>query len=243
MVLGEIGTRHPASAARWGKSTIPDPAWKLYDYFPERQRSDTDSEGGTRPTFLADQILDLFDHHEVAGSVMLRSISSFGPVGLLRSDESLTLSEDPPQVIYAVDEESKITPLVDDVVAMTGRGLLTMERAQLVRGGAAPDLASAGESDAIKLSVYVGRTGTRRTRPGVPRHLRCALRPPFAVTSALLGVDGTAHGVRYRAEFFSRNVNIPMIVVADGQPHNKYQGAVDEIDAAGTEPFADHRSE
>ena len=29
-----------------------------------------------RPTFLADQILDLFEHHKVAASVMLRGVSS-----------------------------------------------------------------------------------------------------------------------------------------------------------------------
>jgi PII-like signaling protein len=209
---------------------VTQPAWKLSAYFPERQRSDTDSEGGARPTFLADQILDLFEHHKVATSVMLRGISSFGPVGVLRSDESLTLSEDPPAVIYAVDVESTITPLVDDVVAMTGRGLVTLERAQLVRGGAIPDLATAGEWDAVKLSVYVGRT-VRVGRTSAFRAICDVLyRRGFAVASTLLGVDGTAHGVRYRAQFLSRNVNVPMMIVAVGSP-KQAAGAVKELAA------------
>jgi PII-like signaling protein len=215
---------------------VTQPAWKLSAYFPERQRTVTDSEGGTRPTFLANQILDLFDHYKVATSVMVRGISSFGPVGVLRSDESLTLSEDPPAVIYAVDVESTITPLVDDVVAMTGRGLLTMERAQLVRGGVVPDLASAGDWDAIKLSVYVGRTVRVGRVPAFRVICDVLYRRGFAVASALLGVDGTAHGARYRAEFFSRNVDVPMMVVAVGSPQ-QVAGAVDEINAIVPNPL------
>lgn len=211
-------------------------AWKLSAYFPERHRSTSDSQGGSRPTFLADQILDLFDDHKVATSVMLRGISSFGPVGVLRSDESLTLSEDPPAVIYAVDVQSTISPLVEELVAMTGRGLLTLERAQLVRGGVVPDLASAGEWDAIKLSVYVGRT-VRVGRVAAFRAICDVLyEHEFAVASALLGVDGTAHGVRYRAHFFSRNINVPMMIVAVGRP-NQVAGAVKELNALIPNPL------
>ncbi|WP_343577119.1 DUF190 domain-containing protein [Mycobacterium sp.] len=205
-------------------------AWKLSAYFPERQRTISEGEGGSRPTFLADQILDLFDERKVATSVMLRGISSFGPVGVLRSDESLTLSEDPPAVIYAVDVQSAITPLVDEVAAMTGRGLLTLERAQLVRGGVVPDLASAGEWDAIKLSVYVGRTVRVGRVPAFRAICDALYRRGFAVASTLLGVDGTAQGVRYRAQFLSRNVNVPMMIVAVGSP-DLVAGAVKELNA------------
>lgn len=211
-------------------------AWKLSAYFPERQRTTIDSQGGSRPTFLADQILDLFDDREVATSVMLRGVSSFGPVGVLRSDESLTLSENPPAVIYAVDVQDTIAPLLEEVVAMTGRGLLTLERAQLVCGGVIPDLVGAGEWDAIKLSVYVGRT-VRVGRVSAFRAVCDVLyRRGFAVASALLGVDGTAHGVRYRARFLSRNVNVPMMIVAVGRP-DQVAGAVQEINTLIPDPL------
>lgn len=203
-------------------------AWKLSAYFPERQRTVSDSPGGTRPTFLADQLLDLFEQHKVATSVMLRGISSFGPVGVLRSDESLTLSEDPSAVIYAVDVEPTIAPLVDDLKAMTGRGLITVERARLVRDGVIPDLVSAGERDTIKLSVYVGRTVRIGRAPAFRVICDVLYRRGFAVASALLGVDGTAHGVRYRARFLSRNVNVPMMIVAVGNPQ-QVAAAVEEL--------------
>jgi PII-like signaling protein len=215
---------------------VTQPAWKLSAYFPERQRAVTDSANGSRPTFLADQILDLFDDREVASSMMLRGMSSFGPVGVLRSDESLTLSEDPSVVIYAVDGESTITPLLDDVEAMTGRGLLTLERAQLVRGGVVPDLSGAGGWDAIKLSVYVGRTVRVGRVPAFRVICDVLYRRGFAVASALLGVDGTAHGIRYRARFFSRNVNVPMMIVAVGRP-DLVAGAVQELNALVPNPL------
>jgi PII-like signaling protein len=63
---------------------------------------------------------------------MLRGIASFGPSHKPRSDVSLSLSEDPAVTIAAVDVEPKIRSLVDDVGAMTGRGLVTLERARLV---------------------------------------------------------------------------------------------------------------
>lgn len=215
---------------------MTQPAWKLSAYFPERQLTVTDSPDGDRPTFLADQILDLFDDREVATSVMFRGISSFGPVGVLRTDQSLTMSEDPPAIVYAVDVESTITALVDDVVAMTGRGLLTLERAQLVRGDVVPDLSSNSDFDAIKLSVYVGRT-VRVGRAAAFRVICDVLyRRGFVVASALLGVDGTTHGARYRAQFFSRNVNVPMMIVGVGS-QRQVAGAVREINAAIPNPL------
>ena len=44
----------------------------------------------------------------VATSVMLRGIASFGPRHVLRSDQSLSMSEDPPVAVAAVDTADKI---------------------------------------------------------------------------------------------------------------------------------------
>jgi PII-like signaling protein len=93
-----------------------------------------------------------------------------------------------------------------------------LERALLVRGRVIPDLESAGEWDAVKLSVYVGRTARAGRVPAFRAICDVLYRRGFAVASALLGVDGTAHGVRYRAQFLSRNVNVPMMIVAVGSP-------------------------
>jgi quinol monooxygenase YgiN/PII-like signaling protein len=77
------------------------PCLKLTAYFGERQRAPTDHV--RRPGFLADAMLDLFDTRELATSVITRGIFSFGLRHVLRTDESLSLSEDPPVTIAAVD--------------------------------------------------------------------------------------------------------------------------------------------
>ena len=111
---------------------------KLTAYFGERQRA------GSR--FLAEAMLDLYAEREVATSVMLRGIASFGPRHVIRSDQSLTLSEDPPVAIAAVDTAATIGALVDDVVAMTPRGLITLERARLLGGRPMPGTAATRSS-------------------------------------------------------------------------------------------------
>ncbi len=184
---------------------MSDAYLKLTAYFDERQR--------TGKRFVAEAMLDLFAERQVATSVMLRGIASFGLRKVVRSDQSLTLSEDPPVAIAAVDTEATITALLDDAVAMTTQGLLTLERARLVTDPARTPLP---DGDAVKLTVYVGR---RRRVDGAPAfYAVCDLlhRHHFDGASVLLGVDGTAHGERRRAHFFARNVDVPMMIIAVG---------------------------
>jgi PII-like signaling protein len=194
------------------RPAVNEPSLKLTAYFGERQRVVTDHV--RRPGFLADAMLDLFDTRELATSVMLRGIASFGPRHVLRTDESLSLSEDPPVTIAAVDVESKISGLVDDVVAMTGHGLVTLERARLVRGD--DELLDAGADDAVKLTVYVGRQERIGRLPAYRAVCDLLHRQGFSGGAVFLGVDGTAHGERYRAAFFSRNVNVPLMIISVG---------------------------
>jgi PII-like signaling protein len=201
------------------------PCLKLTAYFGERQRAVGD---GAR--FLADTMLDLFGASDVATSVMLRGIASFGTRHELRSDVSLSLSEDPAVAVAAVDVEPKIRSLVDDVAAMTDNGLLTLERARLVTRQWGTDALSdfdGHKGDAAKLTVYVGRQ--ERVAGKLAYYAICDLlyRHGFAGAIVLLGVDGTAHGHRYRAHFFGRNVNVPLMIIAIG--------STEQVSAAATE--------
>ncbi|EUA76290.1 hypothetical protein I553_7366 [Mycobacterium xenopi 4042] len=63
---------------------------KLSAYFDERQR--------TRGRFLADVLLGIYEERRVATSIVLRGIAGFGSRHQLRSDQSLSLSEDPPSL-------------------------------------------------------------------------------------------------------------------------------------------------
>jgi PII-like signaling protein len=172
---------------------------KLTAYFPERQRH------GNR--FVADALLDLFGTTAVATSVMLRGIASFGPHHQLRSDEQLSMSEDPPVTIAAVDTADKISGLADRAVAMTTRGLVTLERAQVV---------SATPPETTKLTVYVGRRHRVDGRPAYQAVCDTLHGHGFTGATVFLGVDGTALGRRCRARFFSTNANVPLMIVAVG---------------------------
>ena len=181
---------------------------KLTTYFGERQRS------GDR--FVAEAMLDLFGEHQIASSILLRGIAGFGPRHHLRTDQTLSMSEDPPVAVIAVDTRNKIDELLDPVLAIKARGLLTLERARLLTDDIGPVELSDELHEATKLTVYVGR---KERVYGVPAYIAlCDLmyRRELAGASVFLGVDGTAHGHRQRARFFDRNTDVPVMIIAVG---------------------------
>jgi PII-like signaling protein len=181
---------------------------KLSVYVAERRR--------TGDGFVSDVLLNLYEQHRIASSVVLRGIGGFGTGRHLRTDESLTLSEDPPLVVEAVDTRTKIEALLDPVLAIKQRGLVTLERARLLRDDIGPLELADELHEAVKLTVCVGR---KERIYGVPAFVAiCDLmyRRGLAGASVFLGVDGTAHGHRQRAKFFSSNPDVPMMVIAVG---------------------------
>lgn len=180
---------------------------KLTTYLAERRRTD---EG-----FVSDVLLDLYARQRIACGVVLRGIGGFGSGRHLRTDESLTLSEDPPVAIVAVDTRTKIEALLDPVLAIKQRGLVTLERARLLRDDGA--LRLPGElREAVKLTVYVGRKERVNGAPAYVAICDVLHRRRIAGASVLLGVDGVTDGQRHRARFFGRNANVPMMIVAVG---------------------------
>jgi PII-like signaling protein len=193
---------------------------KLTSYFAERLRH------GDR--FLSDALVDLYGDHAVETSVVLRGIASFGPNHELRSDQSLSLSEDSPIAIAAVDVADKMAGLADQVTAMVPRGLVTLERAYL--GGSAPT------TDAAKLTIYVGRQDRADGRPAYRTVCELLHRLGFAGASVFLGVDGTAHGQRRRARFFGRNLGVPVMIIAVGTGRQVAE-ALPELETLLREPL------
>jgi len=179
---------------------------KLTSYFAERQRAGSQ--------FLAESMLDLFADRGIAASVMLRGIAGFGHRGFISSDEKLTLSEDPSVTVEAIDIAAKIGDLADEVTEMTSGGLVTLQRARLL--GGEPVMSPPDGDDEIKLTMYIGRN--RRIDGSPAFYTICDLlhRHHFAGVTVLLGVDGTSHGMRRRAQFFSRNLDVPLKIIAVG---------------------------
>lgn len=199
---------------------------KLTNYFGERHRS-----GGR---FLADALLDLYEERQVATSVLLRGAMGFGLRHHLRTDRLLTLSEDLPVVSVAVDTRRRIEALADEVRALTDTGLITLERAQLHgrEMGAVRPPDHPGEE--TKLTLYLGRQERAGDQSAFVAVCELLHREGFAGATVLLGVDGTAHGVRRRARFFARNAGVPLMVIAIGRTDavrrmlSKLEGMLDD---------------
>ncbi len=192
---------------------------KLTTYFGERLRH------GDR--FLSDALLDLYADNVVAISVVLRGIASFGPHHVLRTDQTLSASEDSPIAVIAVDTADKMAGLADSVATMVTRGLVTLERARF--GGSPPP-------EAAKLTVYVGRQDRADGRPAHRAVCEVLHRLGFAGASVFLGVDGTARGQRQRAHFFSRNIGVPVMIIAVGTGP-QVTAAVPELENLLREPI------
>jgi PII-like signaling protein len=180
---------------------------KLTSYFGERQRA-----GGR---FVADALAGLYGEHAVAASILLRGAEGFGLKHRLRTDRSLSLSEDLPLTAIAVDERERIEALAPEVVRLTGSGLVTLERARLLTGDLDGHAAEAN-GGAAKLTIYLGRQERVYRMPAFVAVCDLLHRRGIDGATALLGVDGTAHGRRERALFFSRNAEVPMMVIAVG---------------------------
>ena len=176
---------------------------KLTTYFGERQRS-----GGA---FVADALLELYGRHEIAASILLRGTEGFGLKHHLRTDRSLSLSEDLPLVAVAVDTRPRIEAVLGPALALNRTGLVTLEGARLL-----DDTAVAGPDEATKLTVYLGRQERVYRVPAFVAVCDLLHRRGVDGATALLGVDGTAHGRRQRAAFFSRNAEVPMMIIAVG---------------------------
>ena len=141
---------------------MKDDSIKLTSYFGERHRT-----GGR---FVADALLDLYGGNEVAASILLRGTEGFGLKHHLRTDHSLTLSEDLPLIAIAVDRRPRIESVLDQTLQLNRSGLVTLERARLLTGEIGSVTLPEDLHEATKLTVYLGRQ--ERVLPGA-RIRRC----------------------------------------------------------------------
>ena len=185
-----------------------DDCLKLTIYFGERDRA-----GGA---FLADALTGIYARHALQTSLVLRGAEGFGVKHHLRTDRQLTLSEDLPLVAVAVDTRERIQAALDEVSRLRFDGLVTLERARMLTGEVGRVELPADLHEATKLTVYAGRHERANGRPAYEAVVELLHRRGVAGATVLLGVDGTAHGVRRRARFFGRNAQVPLMVIAVG---------------------------
>jgi PII-like signaling protein len=187
---------------------------KLTSYFGERQR--VASGPGEAAEFAADALLGLYGRHQLATSILLRGAEGFGARQRLRTDRSLSLSEDLPLTAVAVDTRARISEVLEPATRLISSGLVTVERARLLSGDIPALTLDEGAGEETKLTIYLGRQERAYRVPAFIAVCDLLHRRGIAGATVLLGVDGTAHGQRERAAFFSRNAGTPMMVIAVG---------------------------
>jgi PII-like signaling protein len=187
---------------------VNDDCLKLTTYFGERDR--------TEDGLLSDELLDVYGGHRARASVLLRGTEGFGLLHHLHTDRLLSLSEDLPVVSVAVDRRERIESMLDDVLQIKRRGLITLERARLLEGDLGSHALPAELEEATKLTVYVGRQERARGAPAYVAVCELIQSHGIAGATVLLGVDGTNRGRRRRASFFGRNSDVPTMVIAVG---------------------------
>jgi PII-like signaling protein len=201
---------------------------KLTTYFGERDRA-----GGA---LLSDALVDLYSRHELATSVLLRGIEGFGIKHRLQTHRLLTLSEDLPLVSVAVDGRERIQAALPEVVALSSHGMITLERARMLSGRVGTVELPEELHEATKLTVYVGRHERSDGMPTYRAVVDLLHRRGVAGATVLLGVDGTAHGVRERASLIGRNEAVPIMIISVGDGH-RIAGLLPELGALLERPL------
>jgi PII-like signaling protein len=187
---------------------VTEDCLKLTIYFGESDRH------GRR--LLSDVLLERFAAAGVQAAVLLRATEGFGLKHKLHTQRLLTLSEDLPLVAVAVDLRAKVESLLTEVEPLVEGGLITLERARIVAGEVSTAELPDELHEATKLTVYLGRAERAAGRPAYVAAVDALRSHGFDGATVLLGVDGMVHSSRHRARFFSRNTDVPLMIVASG---------------------------
>lgn len=89
-----------------------------------------------RPLYQA--ILERLRERGLAGATVLRGIEGFGAKQHLHSTRILSLSEDLPILVEAVDTEEKIRGVLPELDEMLSDGLITLEKVEVISYRASP---------------------------------------------------------------------------------------------------------
>lgn len=182
---------------------------KLTSYVGERRRIDG--------RLAADALVELYGRREIAASIALRGTEGFGLRHHIRTNHSLTLSDSPPLTAIAVDTSPRIRAILDETRRINHSGLITLEQTRLLSEEIDPVvLTQTADNEATRLTVYFGRQDTVFMVPAFEVMCELLHRRSISGATALAGVDGNNHGHRQRGHSFSRNANVPMVVVAVG---------------------------
>ncbi len=82
---------------------------------------------------LYEALVELFRKEGFAGVTVLRGVAGFGAHSVYHTDKLLRLSMDLPLVVEVVDDQQKIDAIMPKIDAMMSGGLITLEKATVIR--------------------------------------------------------------------------------------------------------------
>lgn len=86
---------------------------------------------GSRP--LYETLVELLRKEGFAGATVLRGICGFGANRVYHTQKLLDLSTDLPIIIEVVDSQEKIAAVMPQIDVMMGGGMITLEKATVIR--------------------------------------------------------------------------------------------------------------
>ncbi len=86
---------------------------------------------GHKPLYEA--LVELLRKEGFAGATVLRGICGFGAHSVYHTQKLLDLSADLPLIVEVVDSQEKIDGIMPAIDAMMGGGMITLEKATVIR--------------------------------------------------------------------------------------------------------------
>ena len=78
-------------------------------------------------------LVELFRKKGFAGATVIRGLSGFGAHSVYHTQKLLALSSDLPLIIEVVDTQEKIDTIMPEIDQMMGGGMITLEKATVIR--------------------------------------------------------------------------------------------------------------
>jgi hypothetical protein len=82
---------------------------------------------------LYEALVELFRQEGFAGATVLKGAAGFGAHSVMHTDKILRLSADLPVVIEVVESQEKIDAVLPKLNAMLKGGMITLEKARVIR--------------------------------------------------------------------------------------------------------------
>jgi PII-like signaling protein len=82
---------------------------------------------------LYEALVELFRKEGLAGATVLRGVAGFGAHSVYHTDKLLRLSMDLPIVVEVVEDQARIDAVMPQVDAMMSGGMITLEKAMVIR--------------------------------------------------------------------------------------------------------------